>query len=92
MIIAFSVLATFTIGIVAYYISTKSNSSLRKDIIEMQGKKVDLSFVDSDIFHSGHDTVYTMAKTNKLIVFVDSMTCSSCFLNKMPYYIDYDVS
>lgn len=90
--IASLIIALCIIGYAAYWLSTKSSRTLRNEIIGMQGIKVELIFPDAEIYHTGLKTKYDKGNGNKLVVFVDSLSCSSCFLNKLINYYDINDS
>ena len=87
-----SVVAACIIGYVCYYFSTRVNRTLRKQLTEMQGQKVNLGFQQGEVIYNGQDTVLANDSRRTLVLFVDSMSCSSCFLNHMLVYYDINDS
>lgn len=69
-----------------YYVSTYSERELKSQITKMQGKTVDLNFKDAEIYLNGLDTVYDGTGANRLVVFVDSLSCAGCSLNNLIRY------
>lgn len=92
VLIAISIASLCLIGYAAYWLSTKSRRTLRNEIIGMQGKKVEICFNDAEAYHSGIDSVYDTTSMMKLVVFVDSISCSGCFLNKLITYFEINDS
>lgn len=75
----------FAIGISLWF-ATNSGDSLKQQILEMQGKTINLNLKKADVYYNGRDTSYNNAEAVKLIVYVDSLSCSTCFLNNMMTY------
>lgn len=92
LLILTSTITVCIAGIIVYCLSFRTNNSLRKEIIKMQGKFVSLSFESAEVFLNGLDTVYSTDENKKLIIFVDSLSCTHCFLNHMIVYYDINDS
>ncbi len=77
------------IGSIAYYwISQAPKRALEKQIIAMQGMHINLNFEKAQGIIYGKDSTYTSLPEKKLIVFVDSTSCTSCFIGKLIEYFE----
>lgn len=85
-IIISSIITICIISCVAYYLSMQANATLQNRLIEMHGKTINLSFDETEVFYNGNDTTYSNSKVKKLVMFVDSASCSGCFINKLVQY------
>lgn len=56
----------------------------------MIGKEIGLDFTGAYSRFDGKDSLFKSPTGNKLVVFVDSTSCTGCFLNKLPTY--YEIS
>lgn len=92
LIIISSIIAICIVSCVAYYLSIKANTTLQNQLIEMHGKTLNLSFDKTEVFYNGDDTIYGHPKVKKLVMFVDSTSCSGCFINKLVQYYDINDS
>lgn len=79
------------IGIVYYWFSNAPKRALEKQIIEMQDMHINLDLENTRYFYNGKDSTYISTPVKKLIVFVDSTSCSGCFISYLhEYYEVYD--
>lgn len=79
--------ATIIIGIVVVLTTLCScGDSLEKQVARMQGMHINMDFKNAYARFDGVDSVYTSDAGAKLVVFVDSLSCSSCFLNHLHSY------
>lgn len=69
-----------------YLLFNDSNRSLEKQIIAMKGVPINLNLSKSHAFLNGKDTTYVSSPTIKLIVYVDSTSCTNCLLNHIQDY------
>lgn len=76
---------TVAIGIIVW-ITTRSDDTLKQQILEMQGQHINLNFKHARCIFNGTDSLFVNNSKPKLIVFVDSTSCSSCFLGQLPNY------
>lgn len=67
-------------------ISISCGESLEKQVARMQGMHITMDFNNAYARYDGIDSVYTSDAGAKLVVFVDSLSCSSCFLNHLHSY------
>lgn len=74
-----------TIGIIVW-LTTHSEDTLKQQILEMQGQHINLNFKHARCIINGTDSLLVNNSKPKLIVFVDSTSCSSCFLGQLPKY------
>lgn len=77
-----------SVGFVAYNLSNAPKKALEKQVMAMTGLKVDLSFEQAKAYFNGKDSVYTSLPKKKLVVFVDSTSCSSCFISHLTEYFE----
>lgn len=82
---------TVAIGITAW-VTTHSDDTLKQQILEMQGKTINLNLKNTDVYYNGKDTLYNHADAKRLVVYIDSLSCSTCFLNNMMTYYDINDS
>lgn len=83
--------ATLTLGIVIWF-ATTTGDSLKQQIVEMQGKRISLEFKNGRSVINGKDSLFKNVSKPKLIVFVDSTSCTSCFLNQLINYYEINDS
>lgn len=76
---------TVAIGIIVW-LTTRSDDTLKQQILEMQGQHINLNFKHARCIFNGTDSLFVNNSKPKLIVFVDSTSCSSCFLGQLPNY------
>lgn len=74
------------IGLALYYFSNKQKWALEKQVVAMTGMHINLSFDHSEAIFNGIDSTYTSTSKKKLIVFVDSTSCSGCFTTHISDY------
>lgn len=77
------------IAIVAYlvlYVFNKPNNKLKEQIITMEGMKINLTFNNIESCINGIDSLYESTKVKKLIIYVDSTSCTDCFLSHLVSY------
>ena len=83
------ILLVTVIGFAAYYwFSNAPKRALEKQIIAMQGMQINMNFKEALCLYNGKDSSYFSTPNKKLIVFVDSTSCSSCFLGKLVEYFE----
>lgn len=88
-IIIVSFLVLIAIGYsVTYWISNNPIRKLEKQIITMQGMPINLDFESSQAFINGHDSTFVSDPIKKLVLFVDSTSCSSCFISRLAEYFE----
>lgn len=75
-------------GIALYRLIQSPDKVLKQQIMAMNGLNVNLDFIDAVSFKDGKDTVFQSSSMKKLIIFVDSTSCSSCFLGKLIEYFE----
>ncbi len=78
--------------VVLLYHSIHPQRALTRQIVEMEGIFVNLDFNKAEVFLDGIDSVYRREDVTKLVIFVDSLSCSSCFLSHMMQYYDINDS
>lgn len=83
--------ATLALGIVVWFITT-TGDNLKQQIVEMQGKRISLDFKNARSVINGKDSLFINVSKPKLIVFVDSTSCSSCFLGRLTNYYEINDS
>lgn len=74
--------------IAIYWINRDPNRELKRQVITMQERPITLEFNKAKTFFAGRDTAYIDAPVNKLIIFVDSLSCSSCMISKLGQYLE----
>lgn len=87
-----SIITVCFIVIIVKAVVQKSARTIQNDIIEMQGKPIKLDFSNADVYLNGTIAMYNHKEANKLVVFIDSLSCTSCFLNNMAVYYDINDS
>lgn len=78
--------------IAGYWIFNAPKRALRKQIISMQDMHVNLDFDKALCIFNGKDSTFASAPTKKLIIFVDSTSCSSCFIGRLTDYFEFNDS
>lgn len=73
-------------GVIGFLLYFKSTNSLEKQVAAIQNMHVKLDFKDAVMMCNGIDSVYESMNEPKLVVYVDSLSCTSCFINHL---IDY---
>jgi len=61
---------------------------LEKQIIAMDGMGINLEFAKANTLYNGVDSTYHSADVKKLILYVDSTSCSGCFLSHLVSYYE----
>lgn len=79
-------------GMALYYVSDRSADGLRKQIIAMDGMHMDLSLEKARAIYGGVDSAYESTPARKLVLFVDSTSCSGCFLSHLLSYYEINDS
>lgn len=79
-------------SIAYYWISNAPKRALEKQIIAMQGMPVNLDFKHATSIIEGRDSTYFPLSSKKLILYVDSTSCSSCFIGKLINYFEVNDS
>lgn len=87
-IICILVISIFCLTIYWFYIAPKR--VFERDIISMLGSPVNLNFHNIKCYYNGKDTSFIAYPQKKLVVFVDSTSCSGCFINKLCNYTQID--
>lgn len=82
---------TVAIGIVAW-LTTHSDDTLKQQILEIQGQHISINFKHARSIFNGTDSLFVNKSKPKLIVFVDSTYCSSCFLGQLIKYYEVNDS
>lgn len=90
--IFFAISGICIIGILLFFLSTKSKRLLTQQIVEMQGMSLNLNFNEAETYLDGIDSIYISEDVSKLVLFVDSLSCSSCSLSQMTHYYDINDS
>ncbi len=83
-ITAIIILCMIALGI--YYFSNTSKRTLEKQILAMEGMTVNLNFENAIAVYDGIDSTYRSSNRKKLILYVDSTSCSGCFLGHLKDY------
>lgn len=81
-----SIIIVCLIGVIVKVFVQNRERTIQNEIVEMQGKQIKLDFSDADVYLNGTGAMYSHVDANKLVVFIDSLSCSSCFLNNMAVY------
>lgn len=79
-------------GTAFFWIYQSPKRTLEKQIIAMQGSMININFENAKSFIERKDTTFLPLPVKKVIVFVDSTSCSSCFIGKLVEYIDLNDS
>ena len=58
----------------------------------MQNQHIVLNFKHAKMMYKGIDSVYLPKQVPKLVVFIDSMSCSGCFMNSLLRYYEVNDS
>ncbi len=87
-----AVLTLCAIGVGVHYFSNRSRRAMEKQILAMDGMGINLSLTHADAIYDGTDSVYSPSDGMKLIVFVDSLSCSGCFLSHLESYYEINDS
>lgn len=80
------ILIIITLGI--YYYFNNSKRELEKQIRAFEGMFIDLNIENGIAVFDGKDSLFQISRKNKLVVYVDRNSCSSCFLNHLGSYED----
>lgn len=86
------VLSLCIIGFGVHYFANRSERELEKQILAMDGLSVNLAFDKAEAFYGGFDSVYSSCLVKKLVLFVDSTSCSGCFLSHLVSYYEINDS
>lgn len=73
-------------GLCVDYFANRSKKELERQVIAMDGMSVNLSFDNAEAVYNGIDSVYVPTGVKKLVLFVDSSSCSGCFLSRLISY------
>ncbi len=92
VVIVILIIAVCVIGCVAYSIYKNSSKFFENELTKMRGKNVNLNFKEAEVYYNGLDTAFNHTNAYKLVVFVDSLSCSGCFLNHLILYYDINDS
>lgn len=76
------------IGIAAYYVTNAPKRALEKQVMAMTGINIDLSFEHAKVYYDGVDSTYISSPQKKLVVYVDSTSCSGCFISHLTDYFE----
>lgn len=87
LIVSFFVLVAIPC-IVAYWISKAPQRALKKQVISMTGTKVNSTFKHAEAYFNGIDSFYNSTMRKKLIVYVDSSSCTGCFIHHLSDYFE----
>ena len=91
----FSVIGFFAICMAGYGIysfSNRSKRTLEKQLVAMDGMRINLDFENAITVYDGIDSTYFPSNTRKLVLYVDSTSCSGCFLSNLVGYHDINDS
>lgn len=86
------VLAMALAGVGIHYYSNRSKRALEKQVLAMNGMTIDLAFDKAKAVYDGVDSAYHSADVKKLLLYVDSLSCSSCFLSHLTNYYEINDS
>lgn len=81
----------FVVGIISWFI-TNAKDPLSQQILDMQGKRISLDFKNARSVINGKDSLFQNSLRLKLIMFVDSTSCSGCLLNHLVKYYEINDS
>lgn len=90
-----SIIGLMALGIIGFgvhYFANQSKRELEKQILAMDGMNINLEFDNAEAFYRGVDSLYTPRLVKKLILFVDSASCSGCFLSHLVSYFEINDS
>lgn len=90
--LALLLIAMFIIGAVGFLVFRNSSNSIENQIMAMQGRHVNLNFKDAGMKYNGVDSAFVSLEEPKMVVFVDSLSCSGCFLNHLAGYYEINDS
>lgn len=82
---------TVAIGVIVW-LSTRFDDTLKQQILEMQGQHINLNFKHARCIFNGTDSLFVNNSKPKLIVYVDSTSCSSCFMGQLINYYEVNDS
>lgn len=85
------IIIVVSLGTIVWF-ATKSEDTLKQQILGMQSRSINLSLRNADVYFKGKDTLYNHIDAKKLVVYIDSLSCSTCFLNNMMTYYDINDS
>ena len=88
-IIIISILAFIAIGLLTvYFISNEPKRKLEKQILALQGMPINLKFKTTQALFKGRDSTFVSEPVKKFVLFVDSTSCSKCFIGKLVEYFE----
>lgn len=79
-------------GVIGFIMYSRSTNSLERQVAAMQNMHVSLEFNNAVMKYNGIDSVYESQNVPKLVVYVDSLSCSSCFMNHLLNYYEVNDS
>ena len=91
----FSLIGVFAVAMAGYgihYFSNRSKRTLEKQILTMDGMRISLDFENAIAIYDGIDSTYYPSDARKLVLYVDSASCSGCFLSHLAGYHDINAS
>lgn len=84
------IIAVCLTGSGIHYFSSSAKRALEKQILAMKSLAINLDFANAAAIYEGKDSTYQSADVRKLVLFVDSTSCSPCVLSHFVNY--YDIS
>lgn len=63
-----------------------SQDPIAKEVEAMMGKEINLDFTDAYSRYDGKDSVFSETGGMKMVAFIDSLSCSNCFMNNLYGY------
>ncbi len=70
------------------YVYNHPKRELEKQVKAMTGSNLNLTFEQAKAYFNGVDSTYISLPKKKLVVFVDSTSCSGCFLSHLNEYFE----
>lgn len=75
-----------------YWIKTSADRKLKRELMSMMEMKVDLNFKEATAICNGIDSTYANVPSIRLVTFVDSTSCSGCFIGHLSDYFEVNDS
>lgn len=75
-------------GLTVNYLHNQPKRELEKQVRALTGRNIDLSFELAKAYFNGVDSTYISLPIKKLVVFVDSTSCSGCFISHLTDYYE----
>ena len=77
-----------TVGLAFDYFHGRPKRELENQVKAMTGRNINLSFEQAKAYFNGVDSTYISFPKKKLVVFVDSTSCSGCFISHLTDYFE----